>query len=259
MAFPVFIYGCESWTIKKAKCWRIDALELWCWRKLLRVPWTARRSNQSILKEISPEYSLEGLMLKLETPIFWPPDAKNWLIGKDPDAGKDWRWEEKGMTEDEMVGWHHRLYGHEFGQALGIGNVQGSLACCSPWGHKESDPTERLNWTDGSSAESRQCSNQLDFWNSLCEEAETLGRKTRISCRLWDWGQQVAGGLHESSFLKPFNGPQHSLFPPETLSRGDPTASLQELSRASGQGSVSLDSCCSVTKSCLTLSWPHGL
>ena len=77
MAFPVFIYGCESWTIKKAECQRIDALELWCWRRLLRVPWTARRSNQSILKEISPEYSLEGLTLKLETPIFWPPDAKN--------------------------------------------------------------------------------------------------------------------------------------------------------------------------------------
>ena len=89
MVFPVVMYGCESWTIKKAECRRIDAFELWCWRRLLRVPWTARRSNHSILKEISPDYSLEGLMLKLKTPILWTPDAKNWLIGKDPDAGKE--------------------------------------------------------------------------------------------------------------------------------------------------------------------------
>ena len=92
-----------SWTIKKAECRRIDAFELWCWRRLLRVPWTARRSNQSILKEISPEYSLEGLMLKLKLQL-WPPDAKNQLIGKDSDARKDWRWEENGTTEDEMLG-----------------------------------------------------------------------------------------------------------------------------------------------------------
>ena len=112
--FPVFMYGCESWTTKKAECWRIDAFELWCWRRLLRVPWTARRSNQTILKEISPKYSLEGLMLNLEVPIAWPPDVKNWLIWKDPDARKDWRQEEKGRTEDEMIGSHHQLDGHEF-------------------------------------------------------------------------------------------------------------------------------------------------
>ena len=87
MVFPVVIYGCESWAIKKAERRRIDAFELWCWRRLLRVPWTARKSNQSILKEISPEYSLEGLMLKLQ--IFWLPDAKNGFSGKDPDTGKD--------------------------------------------------------------------------------------------------------------------------------------------------------------------------
>ena len=114
MVFPVVIYGCESWIVKKAECWRIDAFELWCWRRLLRGCWTARISNQSILKEISPEYSLEGLMLKLKLLYFGHFFAKNWLIWKDPDAGKDWRWEEKGMTEDEMVGWHHQLYGHEF-------------------------------------------------------------------------------------------------------------------------------------------------
>ena len=83
-----------------------------------------------------------------ESPILWPPDAKNWLIGKAPDAGKDWRREEKGTTEDEMVGWHHRLNGHEFEQALGVGDWQGSLACCSPWGYKESDTTEWLDWTE---------------------------------------------------------------------------------------------------------------
>ena len=81
-----------------------------------------------------------------EIPILWPPDAKNWLIGKDPDAGKDWRQEEKGTTEDEMVEWHHWLNGHEFEQALGVGDGQGSLACCSPWGRRESDTTEQLNW-----------------------------------------------------------------------------------------------------------------
>ena len=134
------------WELDSAECGRIDAFELWCWRRLLRVPWTARRSVQSILKQISPEYSLEGLMLKLKLPILWPPDVKNWLIWKDPDVGKDWRQEEKGTTEDEMVGWYHCLYGHEFEQALEAGDGQGSLACCSPWGRKESDATERLNW-----------------------------------------------------------------------------------------------------------------
>ena len=93
MVFPIAFYGCESWTIKNAEHQIIDAFELWCWKRLLRVPWTVRRSNQSILKEISLEYSLEGLMA--EAPILWPPDVKNWLIRKDPDAGKDWR-QEKG-------------------------------------------------------------------------------------------------------------------------------------------------------------------
>ena len=113
--FLVVMNGCESWTVKKAEHWRIDAFELWCWRRLLRVPWTARRSNQSILKEISPEYSLEGLMPKLKLQYFWPPDAKSWLIWKDPHAGKDWGQGEKGTTENEMLGWHHWLNKHEFG------------------------------------------------------------------------------------------------------------------------------------------------
>ena len=114
IVFPGVTYGWESWTIKKAECQRIDAFELWCWRRLLRVPWIARRSNQFTPKEISPEYSLEGPMLKLKLQYFGPSDAKNWLIWKDPDAGKDWRQEEKGMIKDEIVGWHHWLNGHEF-------------------------------------------------------------------------------------------------------------------------------------------------
>ena len=112
MVFSVVMYGCKSWTTKKAEHWRIDAFELWCWRRLLRVSWTVSKSNQSILKEISPEYSLERLMMKLKLQL-WPPDGKNWLIGKYPDAGNDWRQEEKEMTEAEMVGWHHQVHGHE--------------------------------------------------------------------------------------------------------------------------------------------------
>ena len=146
MVLPVVIYGCESWTIKKAEHQRIDAFELWCWRRLLRVPWNARRSNQSIPQEISPECSLEGLMLWLKLQHFWPPDGKNWLIGKDPDAGKDWRREEKGTIENEMVEWHHRRNRHEFEQALGVGDGQGSLASCSPWG-SQSQP-QLSNWTE---------------------------------------------------------------------------------------------------------------
>ena len=142
----VVMYGCKSCTI--AECWRTDVFELWCWKRLLRVSWTARRSNQWILKGISPEYSLEGLMLKLK------PQYSGHLMQRTDSLEKtlmlieDWRWEEKGMTEDEMVRWHYQLDGHEFEQALGFGDGQGTLACCSPWDHKESDITERLNWTE---------------------------------------------------------------------------------------------------------------
>ena len=126
------LYYKESWAP------RTDAFELWCWRRLLRVPSTARRSNQAILEEINAEHSLERLMLKLKLQYFghWPPDVKNWFIRKDPDAGQDWRQEEKGMTEDEMAGWHHRLKGPEFEQAPGVSGGQGSLVCCSSWGRR---------------------------------------------------------------------------------------------------------------------------
>ena len=147
MFFPVVLYGCESWTVKKAEHWRIDAFVLWCWRRLLRVPWTARRSNQSILKEISPECSLEGMMLKLKLQYFWPPHVKSWLIGKDSDAGRDWGQEEKGTTEDEMAGWHHWLSGREFEWTPGVGDGQGGLACCNSWGCRVGhDWATELNW-----------------------------------------------------------------------------------------------------------------
>ena len=102
MVFPVVMYECESWTIKKAEYWRIDAFELWCWRRLLRVSWTARRSSQSILKEISPEFT-GRTDARAEAPVLWPPDAKSWLIRKDPKAGKDWRQEKKGTTDGWMA------------------------------------------------------------------------------------------------------------------------------------------------------------
>ena len=145
MVFPAVMNGCECWSIKKAECWRTDAFELWCWRKPLRVHWTARRSNQSILKGNCPWIFIGRTGAEAEVPILWPPNAKNWLLGKDPDTGKDWGQEEKGVTEDKMVGWHHQLDGHEFEQAPGVGGRQGSLACCSPQGCKELDTTEWLN------------------------------------------------------------------------------------------------------------------
>ena len=137
VVFPVVMYGCESWTIKKAKCWRSDGV-------------VGEDSGESLdcreMKPVNPKGSQSLIFIgrtdaEAETPVLWPPDAKNWLIGKNPDAGKDWRWEEKGMTEGAMVGWHHWLSGHEFEQALGDGGGQGSLACCSPWSHKELDTT----------------------------------------------------------------------------------------------------------------------
>ena len=113
MVFTVVMYGYESWPIKKAECQKIDAFELWCWGRLLRASWTARRSNQSILKEINPGISLEGMMLMLKLQYFGHLMQRVDSLEK-TDAGRDWGQEEKGTTEDEMAGWHHRLDGHEF-------------------------------------------------------------------------------------------------------------------------------------------------
>ena len=143
MVFPVVMYECESWTVKTAECQRIDAFEVWCWRRLLRVPQTARRSNQ----EISPGCCLKGLMLKLKLQYFAHLMRRVDSLG-DSDAGRDWGQEEKGMTEDEMAGWHHWLDGREFEWTPGVGDRQGGLACCDSWGRKELDTTERLNWTE---------------------------------------------------------------------------------------------------------------
>ena len=142
MVFPVVMYGCESWTIKKAECRGIDAFELWCWR--LESP-----LDYEEIQPVHPKGNQSWIFIgktdaEAEAPILWPPDVKKWLIGKDPDAGKDWRQEEK--REDEMVGWHHWLNGHEYMQAPGAGDGQRGLECCSPWGCKELDTTEWLNW-----------------------------------------------------------------------------------------------------------------
>ena len=146
MVFPVVMYGCESWTVKKAEHWRIDAFELWCWRRLLRVPWTAKRSNQFILKEISPGCTLEGLMLKLKLQYFGhlmrSIDSLEMTLMLGGIGGR------RRRGQDEMAGWHHRLDGHEFVWTPGVGNGQGVLGCCNSWGFKELDMTERLNWTD---------------------------------------------------------------------------------------------------------------
>ena len=139
MIFPVIMYGCESWTIKNAGHQRIDAFELGCWRKLLRDPWTAKRSNQSILKDISPECSLEGLMLKLKLQNFHHLMPRTDSLEKTLMLGKI---EGRTVIEDEMVGWHHQLDGHEFEEAPSLGYQQGSLVCYSPWGLKELDTTE---------------------------------------------------------------------------------------------------------------------
>ena len=143
MVFPVVMYRCESWTIKKAEIQIIDAFKLWCWRRLLRVPWTARRSNQSILKEINPEYSLEGLMLKVQ--FFGHVMQRADSLKKTLMLGKIEGRRRRGTTEDKMVGWHHQFNGHGFGWTPGVSDGQGGLACCGSWGHKESDTTEQLN------------------------------------------------------------------------------------------------------------------
>ena len=170
MVFPVVMYGCESWTIRKAKRQRIDAFELWCWRRLLRVPWTARRSNQSILKEISPKYSFGKT--DAQAPILWPPDAKNWLIGKDADAEKDWRQEKKGTTDGWMASPTRWMWVWASPRSWWW-----TLACCSPWGLKELDVPEWPNWTGNNfkklefSYKTYACNFRENVLGLLCKQA----------------------------------------------------------------------------------------
>ena len=135
------------WELEHKKVWvpKDDVFKLWRWRRLFRVLWTARRSSQSILRETKPEYPLEELMLKLKLQYFDLLTGKANSLEKTLMLGKDWGQEEKGVTEDEMAGWHHWLNGHEFEQIPGDSEGQGSLVCCNPWGHKESDTTENNN------------------------------------------------------------------------------------------------------------------
>ena len=146
LVFPIVMYGYESWTIKKAEYQRIDAFELWYWRRLLKSPLDCKEIQPVHPKRDQSWVFIGRTDVEVEIPIFWPPDVKSWLIGKDTDARKDWRWEEKGTTEDEMIGWHHQDDRHEFEWTLGVGDGQGSLSCCSPWGCKKLHMTERLNW-----------------------------------------------------------------------------------------------------------------
>ena len=149
-------YGFSSshvwiWEMDYKESW---ALKNWCFltvvlEKTLESPLDCKEIQQVHPKGNQSWIFIGRIDAEAEIPILWPPDGKNWLIEKDPDAGKDWGQEEKGTTEGEMVGWHHRLYEYEFEQALGVGDGQGSLAYCSPWGHKESNTTEQLNWTGG--------------------------------------------------------------------------------------------------------------
>ena len=164
------MYGCESWTVKKPEHWRIDAFELWCWRRLLRVPWTARRSNQSILKEISPGCSLEGLMLKLKLQYFvylmWSVDSLEKTLMLGGIGGRRRRgW--------QRMRWHHWLNGHEFGWTLGVGDGQGGLACCNSWDRKEWDTTEWHNWTELKHSQKEQ------------DVGLRGGTETREGARLW--------------------------------------------------------------------------
>ena len=148
IVFPVVMYGCESWTYKES--W---VLKNWCfWTVVLEKTLESPLDGKEI-QPIHPKGNQSWAFIgrtdaKAKTPILWLPDVKNWIIGKDPDAEKDWRCEEKGATEDEMVGCHHQFNGHEFGWTPRVGDEQGGPECSSPWGHKESDMTDRLNWTE---------------------------------------------------------------------------------------------------------------
>ena len=149
LAWWAIVHGVWMWKLDHKEGWRLKNWRFWTvvLEKTIESPVDCK------IKPVDPKGNQSLIFTgrtdgEVEAPILWPPDVKNWLIRKAPDAGKDWRQKEKGMTEDEMAVWHHRLKGHEFEQALGVGDGQGSLVCCSPWGRTKSDMTERLNWTE---------------------------------------------------------------------------------------------------------------
>ena len=204
VAFPVIMYDYESWIIKTAECRRIDALALWCWRRLLKVPWTPRRLNQSILKEINPEYSLERLMLKLKLQYFghlmWRTNSleKNLML-------EDWKQEDKGMTEDKMVGWHHWLNAHEFEQILGDTEGQEIWRAAVRGGRSLLDTTEWLN------------NKQMREWTQLCSIKKLYDNREAIVG--WPWGGRfcVTRSQHPLlHFFKVKMAPFHLNLPPST-------------------------------------------
>ena len=192
MVFPVVRYGCESWTIKKVEHWRTDAFELWCSIRLLRVPWTAR-SNQSILKETNPEYSLEGLMLKLKLQYFgylmWRANSL-----EKTNAGKDWGQKEKRVTEDELVGWHNQLNGHEFVQTPGDNEGLGSLVCCSPCGCKETHTTQQLNNNNKVKEFSVKVGKEINKWWGI-------GQRSKAKREHWYYIERWRGITHVENYL----------------------------------------------------------
>ena len=166
MVFPVVMYGCESWKLRESFQKESWAPKNWCFwtvvlEKTLESPLDCKEIQLVHPKGNQSWIFIERTDAEAETLILWPPDTKSWLIWKDPDAGKDWGQEEKGKTEDEMVGWHHRLNGHGFGWTPGVGDRQGGLACCGSWGLKESDTTEQLNWTDTYTIKSKRLSTEF--------------------------------------------------------------------------------------------------
>ena len=182
--------------------WELDCEESWALKNWCFWTVVLEKTLESPLdcEEIQPVHS-EGDQpwvfigrtdAEAETPILWPPHAKSWLIGKEPDAGRDWGQEENGMTEDEMAGWHHQLNAHEFGWTPGVGDRQGGLACCNSWGHKQSDMTERLNWTELKAQRVSKClrGKLLQLCLTLCDPIDCMllfpwnipGNSTGVGC-----------------------------------------------------------------------------
>ena len=173
MIFPVVMYGCESWTINN-ESW---TLKNWCFQSVVLGKTLESPLNCKEIKPVNPKENQTWMFIgrtdaEVDAPLLWPPDAKNWLIGKDPDAGKDWKHEEKGTTEDEMVGWHHWLDQHEFKRALGVCDEQGGLACCSPWGRRV-----RHNWATELNIPLSICMPHLLYHSSVNGQRGPRGRR----------------------------------------------------------------------------------